>query len=422
MRKTNKFHPLKILAAAGYSLGVLCLGIAMVLGVTPASVSFAQSGSGAIWTTNNSCGAPQNVNQYAVGDVVYINGDNFDADEAFAWDITRVSGGMPKPTVALGNDAADGTGAFCFAAYTILSSDAGQTYQATVGDVKSDNFRVDGAEPEATNTPLPTNTAVPPTEPAISCSLPGPTVGQLVNISTGPFIRSDQSEAQAKIGPLGASLPAGTYKITLSTYDNHTTHVGPDQPNERWVLILLDSSGVEVTRSQAIGDLPGADNWLTQVTDSNLVVSRDVVSVVAYHAVYPDTSSPNSLVPVCGSIAAVQVEPTPTNTPIPPTETPVPTDVPPTNTPDPTDPPESTPTNTPDPTDPAPTSVPPTRVPPTDVPPPISTSPAVLIPVTGLDFNLSGGMINGLFNDLGIALLGFGFLMHGAWLHFGKEE
>jgi hypothetical protein len=152
------------------------------------------------------------------------------------------------------------------------------------------------------------------------------------------------------------------------------------------------------------------------------VVSRDVVSVVAYHAVYPDTSSPNSVVPVCGSIAEVQVEPTPTNTPIPPTETPVPTDIPPTNTPDPTDPPESTPTNTPDPTDPAPTSIPPTRVPPTDVPPPISTSPAVLIPVTGLDFNLSGGMINGLFNDLGIALLGFGFLMHGAWLHFGKEE
>jgi hypothetical protein len=31
-------------------------------------------------------------------------------------------------------------------------------------------------------------------------------------------------------------------------------------------------------------------------------------------------------------------------------------------------------------------------------------------------------MLNGLFNDLGIALLGFGFLMHGAWLRFGKEE
>ena len=296
--------------------------------------------------------------------------------------------------------------------------------------MKSDNFRVDGAEPAATNTPVPTNTAVPPTEPVISCSLPGPTIGQLVNISVGPFIRSDRSEAQAKIGPLAASLPAGTYKITLSSYDNHTTHVGPDQPNERWFLILLDSSGVEVTRSQAIGDLPGANNWLTQVTDSNLVVSRDV----AYHAVYPDSSSPNSVVPVCGSIAAVQVEPTPTNTPvpptntpIPPTETPVPTDVPPTNTPDPTDPPESTPTdvpptNTPDPTDPAPTSVPPTSVPPTDVPPPEPTSPSVLIPVTGLDFNYSGGMINGLFNDLGIALLGFGFLMHGAWLRFGKDE
>jgi hypothetical protein len=46
----------------------------------------------------------------------------------------------------------------------------------------------------------------------------------------------------------------------------------------------------------------------------------------------------------------------------------------------------------------------------------------VLIPVTGIDFNISGGMMNGLFSDLGIALLGFGFLMHGAYLRFGKEE
>jgi hypothetical protein len=56
------------------------------------------------------------------------------------------------------------------------------------------------------------------------------------------------------------------------------------------------------------------------------------------------------------------------------------------------------------------------------VPPPEATSPAVLIPVTGLDFNISGGMLEGFFSDLGIALMGFGLLMHGAWLHFGKEE
>jgi hypothetical protein len=307
MRKANRFYPLKFLAAAGYSLGVICLGIAMVLGVTPASVSFAQSGSGAIWTTTDSCGDPQNVNHYVVGAVVFINGANFDPDEAFVWDITRVSGSPPKPTVASGNDAADGTGAFCFAAYTLQSSDVGSTYQVTVGEVKSDNFRVEAAQEEPTNTPLPTNTSVPPTNT-----------------------------------PLPTEVP----------------------PTETLVP--------------------------TDVPPTETLVPTDI----------PPTET---LVP----------------TDIPPTETLVPTDIPPTETLVPTDVP---PTSTPDPTDPPPTAISSTSVPPTDVPPPEATSPAVLIPVTGLDFNFSGGMLEGFFSDLGIALMGFGLLMHGAWLHFGKEE
>jgi hypothetical protein len=319
MSRSKRFHPLQLLAAAGYSVGVICLGIGMVLGLTPASVSFAQSGSGAIWTTTISCGDPQNVNQYAVGDVVYINGANFDPDEAFAWDITRVSGN-PKPTVASGNDSADGNGAFCFAAYTIQSSDSGETYQATVGDVKSDNFRVEAAQEQPTNTPLPTNTPVPPTN--------------------------------TPVPPTDTPVPP------------------TDTP------------------------VPPTD---TPVPPTDTPV--------------PPTDTP---VP-------------PTNTPVPPTDTPVPptdTPVPPTDSPDPTATPDpADPTSTPiPPTSVPPTSVPPTSVPPTNVPAPQPTSPAVLIPVTGIDFGGSHLMMQGLFSDLGIAFLGFGLLMHGAWLHFGKEE
>jgi hypothetical protein len=264
---------------------------------------------------------------------------------------------------------------------------------------------------------------------AISCPL---SAGNIVNISDGPFIRSDRSVSHAQIGPLSFSAPAGTYGITLVSYDSHFDDTHPDQPLEQWVLILQDSSGVEITRSQPIADLPGADDWLTQQTNGNLVVSRDIASVVAYHSAYYN-DNPNSIVPVCASLAAVQVDPTatpvpPTNTPVPPTNTPVPpttTPVPPTNTPAPPtatpDPQDPTPTSVP-PTSVPPTSVPPTSVPPTDVPPPQPTSPAVLIPVTGIDFGGSQFMMQGLFSDLGIAFLGFGLLMHGAWLRFGKGK
>ena len=43
---------------------------------------------GAVWTTTDSCGEdPQDANHYAVGDIIFINGANFDA-ETFDWAIT----------------------------------------------------------------------------------------------------------------------------------------------------------------------------------------------------------------------------------------------------------------------------------------------------------------------------------------------
>jgi hypothetical protein len=183
MRITSKFHPLKLLTALGYFLGVYCLAFAMIMGMTPATVSYAQSGSGAIWTTLDTCGEPeQNVNHYEVGDVVYVNASNFDPNEFMAWDITRVSGN-PKETVAVGTVTADGNGGFCIAAYTVSPTTPTGTYQVTVGEVKSDNFRIQAEDPTPTNTVLPptntplptdipTNTPVPPTDIPTNTPIP----------------------------------------------------------------------------------------------------------------------------------------------------------------------------------------------------------------------------------------------------------
>jgi hypothetical protein len=327
MRRSNRFHPLKLLATAGYSLGVVCFAIAMVLGATPASVSFAQSGSGAIWTTLDTCGDPeQNVNQYQIGDMVYINAANFDQNEFLAWDITRVSGN-PKETIATGSVTADGNGAFCIAAYTIEPTTLTGTYQVTVGDVKSDNFRIQAADP------TPTNTAVPPTNTPVPTDVP----------------------TNTPVPPTGTPTPT-------------------DSPTNTPV--------------------PPTDTPVPTDTPINTPV--------------PPTDTP---LPTDA----------PTNTPVPPTDTLVPTStsVPATSTSEP-QPTQETPTSlppsvTPDPTDPQP------PVQPTDVPPPLPTGPAVLIPVTGLDLGGSEILMRGLFSDLGVGFIGFGLLMHGAWLRFGKE-
>jgi hypothetical protein len=104
----------------------------------------AATNPGSIWTTKNDCGdASQDVNHYAIGDVVYINGANFNPD-TYSWDITGQPGGAscdPNIVVVSGNETVDANGNFCFAAYTVQNDDCGE-YKAHFNN-KQDNYRVD---------------------------------------------------------------------------------------------------------------------------------------------------------------------------------------------------------------------------------------------------------------------------------------
>jgi hypothetical protein len=102
---------------------------------------------GSIWTTKNDCGtSQQDVNQFAIGETVFINGANI-PEGTTAWDITGQNGGAscdPAQVVANSTITINESGAFCFEAYTIASDDCGE-YKATVGN-KHDNYRVGNQE------------------------------------------------------------------------------------------------------------------------------------------------------------------------------------------------------------------------------------------------------------------------------------
>ena len=123
------------------------LMVFMLVAVMAASSVFAVTG--AIWTTKVDCGdSSQDVNHYAIGDHVFINGDNFD-DEAnpFDWDITGKPGGAscdPNLVVASGQHSVNSDGTFCFDAYTVANDDCGE-YHVDFGG-KGDNYRVDREE------------------------------------------------------------------------------------------------------------------------------------------------------------------------------------------------------------------------------------------------------------------------------------
>ncbi len=105
-------------------------------------VSAVSADSGATWTTSETCGDPQNVNEYDIGDIVYINGANFDEGE-YDWEIKGQPGQAscdPNTVVASGAYTVDESGAFCFEAYTVQEGDCG-VYKSFFSN-KHDNYHV----------------------------------------------------------------------------------------------------------------------------------------------------------------------------------------------------------------------------------------------------------------------------------------
>ncbi|MEK6974562.1 MAG: hypothetical protein AABW41_04985 [Nanoarchaeota archaeon] len=120
--------------------------------ITEISSSNNENGcNGAIWTTDQS-GGTQDKNHYAVGEGVYLNADNFDADEECSWNIQKLSQ-PPHDIIASGNVNTDSNGQInAYLLYTTQPSDFGSEFKVTLECgrcEKHDNYRVDvGQIPE----------------------------------------------------------------------------------------------------------------------------------------------------------------------------------------------------------------------------------------------------------------------------------
>jgi LPXTG-site transpeptidase (sortase) family protein len=125
--------------------------------------------TGAIWTTRADCGEEQqDVNHYEIGEMVTINGANFEPNTTYTWTITGQPGGAsadPNTIVATGTLTTDATGAFCIPAYVVAADDDGE-YTVDIPEAKkNDNYRVRGVEPTPTGQPTPTIDPTPTVQP-----------------------------------------------------------------------------------------------------------------------------------------------------------------------------------------------------------------------------------------------------------------
>lgn len=116
------------------------------------------------------------------------------------------------------------------------------------------------------------------------------------------------SDATSSIIPL--ALDSGDYSVALVARDYYAARKNVNQPNERYMLSFL-KGGSEVALTPATTDLedyvPFAQ--VKEVVTENLELSNGADSIQAVHAVYPDTSSANSLKVICVGIKKNPVDP-----------------------------------------------------------------------------------------------------------------
>ena len=112
------------------------------------------------------------------------------------------------------------------------------------------------------------------------------------------------------------TIPSGTYKVTLQSYDNHSEQDGENQQLEKWQLRFFNPMvDREIFRtSSASRDIPDNVDTVTSVVDTNLFIDTDATYVRGIHAAYQSSGS-ESVMPVCALIEPVQTTPQGCDTP-----------------------------------------------------------------------------------------------------------
>ncbi len=440
------------LAGVGYSLGIVALLASLALATwTPGHAQ----GSGAIWTTHDGCGTPdQDVNHYDTGESVWINGSGF-SEGSHSWSITGKPGGAsgdPGQDVASGTVNVDASGKFCFNAYTVAADDWGE-YQVKVGN-KGDNYRVEQqptATPVpptntptdtpagATNTPTHTSTHTPTDTPTHTpTSQPSNTATNTPTHTPTDTLTPTATNTLApgetpSITPTPSDTPAPTATFTNTPEPPNlidpkgdsllTDNDGNGVPSPGDVLlytVTITNTGATAAGSVTFSDSPDPNTSLvvgsvttTQGTVTSGNTGGDTTIGVDIGTIEPDATVtitfevtidaglPSSVQEVAnqGVVSGDNFDDSPTDDP---------------DTEEPDDPTVTQivhPTATPAPGGPTPTEAPAEGTPST-----------VLIPVTGAERTVVHTNTNlpGILYNLGLSLLGISLILHG--LSFGRRK
>ncbi len=119
-------------------------------------------------------------------------------------------------------------------------------------------------------------------------------------------LRSDRPENENKHQEgVNTSIPAGKYKVTLVAWDGYATRKSTQpQLHEQYKILLKNNSNEVIATSHKTTDLEDrvmSASTIDMVNGSSnpLIVNEATNKVFSFHANFPDTTSPNSVTPIC---------------------------------------------------------------------------------------------------------------------------
>jgi hypothetical protein len=150
-------------------------------------------------------------------------------------------------------------------------------------------------------------TCTPPENPKVPmCPFNSTDTVTVINLNGGKernaatVIRSDQSEARSFITePI--TLEAGTYTVYTSSWDGYPSRINVTQPNEKWNVEVLDTTNTVLGMVGSTTDIKDkvVEDQKDDTFTNALTLATDANKFSVVHAVYPDKSSANSVVPIC---------------------------------------------------------------------------------------------------------------------------
>jgi hypothetical protein len=132
--------------------------------------------------------------------------------------------------------------------------------------------------------------------------------GRIVVEFPEDVVLTTRSQSENSFGPLTVDIPAGTYDITLVSFDDHIEQPQEeDQKQESWFLQTENEKGDIVFESNPISDLPKAQNILEELVQEHARITKDITGLSAKHILdVGESDTAESVGPVCAAFDRVE--------------------------------------------------------------------------------------------------------------------